>query len=152
MLKLRTTLSVAAVAALLASATSVAKKHETNPELCKLQTVYVTGNSESAVKARKEVTLDTWMKLAPSSAEADAVLAVEERLGTASKVSLGPNSGTKFVVSATLTRKGDTDPIWTGAGESDLDDGLAVSKMLGNLHKDGGWEGGCKYVKPSKGQ
>jgi hypothetical protein len=116
------------------SGQAVARKHEQNDPLCSIKRVFVAGNSESATRTKKMVEKRTWLALAQSSENADGILAVEEKTGV--EPVTHDLTGTKWIVSATLTPKGTKDPVWSGYGSS-ISDEAAVEKMLHQLSNAG---------------
>jgi len=98
------------LAAVVSAPAYARKKHERNPELCNLKTVYVDGNSESASIVRRELEKRTWLKLENDQAKADALLLIVE---TKSEKNF-PIRSERTTVAGEI-RQG-TKLLWSGSG------------------------------------
>ncbi len=79
------------------------RKKEPNEKLCQVKTVFVIGNSKSAVGIRKELAKRTWLKLANSQDDADAILDIAEENNHTSPRGFMDRDAT--IVSGNLTQK-----------------------------------------------
>jgi hypothetical protein len=124
----------------LAMPASADRRHKrgSHPELCQLKTVFVEGNSESASKIRDEIPKRTWLKLAASKENVDAVLAIAETKSTGGF----PMTHEQTTVSGQLTKAGSDEILWSDSasfGELPRGSGAgsAAKILLNYLSVDG---------------
>jgi hypothetical protein len=109
-------------------------KKQRDPELCQIQTVYVSGNSESAVLVRRELEKRTWLRLVRDPAEADGELIISE---TQSERNF-PVRSQRTTVSGELRRGSAlvwSDSAWFDEGMFNSGAGSAVQILLSRLNK-----------------
>ena len=107
------TMMMIAVAAAPAMGLFRRKKHAPDAALCGLRTVYVSGNSEAAVIARKKIGKLTWLRLVSDKSKADSVLELSDR----KSVREFPLPMATDTVSAELKRG--TKLLWSGSAHFD---------------------------------
>lgn len=112
-----------------------------HPEICKLRSVFIEGNSEASNLMRRTIEDRTWLKLS-NSRSADAVLSVSQSQSEKNF----PVRMERTTVSVTLA-KPDGTVLWTDSrdfteGVFNSGAGSAVKLILSDLNKTSGCKGG----------